>query len=263
MKLQIFKRSSVTYFNASRFFPPEVRQEVAGLYTYVRKVDDFVDREVADKEGLEQMWRDTKEGWAGQVPRDPVVREFVDLALKYNFEWAWIEAFWWAMRQDLIKKDYKTWEELEKYIYGSAEVVGLMMARLMRLPADAEKLARVQGRAMQFINFVRDVKEDWDLGRVYLPLTDRKKFGVKKPGDQGWEQLLRFEVERYRRMQKEAEKGYRYLPRKYRVAVKTAADMYSWTAEEIYRDPTVVWRRRVKPGVWRVLARGIANTFWI
>lgn len=260
MKQEIFKKGSVTYYYASWFFPAGIRDEVGTLYAYVRQVDDLVDKKLPETARAGRMYSQTGAAWEGKKVQDPIVGEFVRLAKSKDFEWEWIEAFWRAMKWDLVRKDYQTWRDLENYIFGSAEVVGLMMAKIMRLPSEAMGPARMQGKAMQFINFVRDVKEDWELGRVYLPLEDRERFGVKKIGDGGWKDLIRFEIGRYRELQRGAETGYKFLPFKFKVAIKTAAEMYNWTANQIDKDPDVVWVKKVKPKKWRVLLQGLKNS---
>ena len=90
----------------------------------------------------------------------------VELMNKYQFEPQWIEAFLDAMEADLHKKTYHTIDELLAYIYGSAEVVGLMMAQIMNLPESSWEAAKAQRKAMQLINFIRDIAEDNQLGRV-------------------------------------------------------------------------------------------------
>ncbi len=134
-------------------------------------------------------------------------------------------------------------------MYGSAEVIGLMMATLMKLPEKAYASARIQGKAMQMLNFIRDIKEDIELGRQYIPNADMKKLQVKTitPQDPHIKDLIRFELDRYFALQKEAERGYKYIPRAYLIPIKTAADLYTWTARKIGKDPLVVFTKKIKP----------------
>ncbi len=102
---------------------------------------------------------------------------------------------------------------------------------------------------MQMLNFIRDIKEDIELGRQYIPNADMKKLQVKAitPQDPHIKELIRFELDRYFALQKEAEKGYKYIPRAYLIPIKTAADLYIWTARKISKDPLVVFRKKIKP----------------
>jgi phytoene synthase len=82
------------------------------------------------------------------------------------------------MQMDIDKREYKTLDDTLEYIYGSAEVIGLFMAQIMGLPEEAHDFAKMQGRAMQFINFIRDIDEDITLGRRYFPTQDLKEFSL-------------------------------------------------------------------------------------
>jgi len=103
-----------------------------------------------------------------------LIDEFVALAHEHHFQRAWIEAFFAAMRMDTEKYFYNTYAELEAYMYGSAEVVGLMMTTLIGYTGESDEVflyARRLGEAMQYTNFLRDIGEDRnDHHRVYMPL---------------------------------------------------------------------------------------------
>lgn len=258
-KSAIFRNASTTYYYSSIFFDGQVKIDVFSLYAYVRTVDDFIDTAEQDLKAFEQWWKETRSCWKTGQSEVKVIREFVELAKRKHFEWEWIEGFWKAMRLDLTKKTYTSFSELEEYIYGSAEVIGLMMARILDLPKAADHTARLQGKAMQLINFIRDVDEDMDLARVYIPQDTLRKFGVEPLRHGDWSTALRFEIERYRDIQAQAAKGYKYIPKKYLIPIKTAADMYMWTAEQIYKKPSIVWSRKLKPSKLHVMAQAVRN----
>ena len=260
---EIFKRGSKTYFNSSRFFPPEARRDVTRLYGFVRKADDFVDEVPQNRAGFERFVADFHRARDGQASGDVIIDSFVELEARRGFEYAWTDAFLHSMRLDTEKSRYESLEETLEYIYGSAEVIGLFMARIMQLSSEADHYARMLGRAMQYINFIRDIDEDLQLGRRYLPL---ERSGL---GELSEEQARRYphrfaafvreHLRRYYEWQREAEKGYRYLPHRYLVPIKTAADMYAWTGNVIHREPEVVFRRKVKPGKGRIIRHGMQN----
>ncbi len=143
------------------------------------------------------------------------------------------------------------------------------MNRLLGVPKDADSYARKLGQAMQIVNFIRDINEDRGLGRVYLPQQDLKKFGLQSENilnnpvqyEKEISELIRFEVGRYYRYQEEAKKGYEYLPHRFKVAIKTASDMYNWTARKIEANPMIVFQKKVKPQKRRVLVQGLYNLF--
>ena len=154
-------------------------------------------------------------------------------------------------------------DELIAYMNGSAEVIGLFMTRILGLPASAEAYARMQGRAMQLINFIRDIQEDQLLGREYLPEENRRpgllceKTAKMYPGE--FKKYVRALLQTYHVWQKEAEQGYKFIPRRYLIPIKTAADMYLWTANTIEKDPFVVYRRKVKPAKPAIFWQALRN----
>jgi 15-cis-phytoene synthase len=257
---KIFKKGSVTYFYSSLFFPPSVREKVATLYAFVRVADDFVDSTPQKKQEFQDFVTQTWEFWEGKTISNEIIINFINLSKKIQVQKSWIEAFLQAMGQDLYKKEYKNNGELNTYMYGSAEVIGLMMARILNLKEESLPFAALQGKAMQLINFIRDIKEDEKMGRIYLPLDDRKKFNAEfsDKNSENWKNLIRFEIEKYFEIQKEAEKGYKFIPLKFRVPIMTAAGLYTWTANEIYKNPFVVWEKKIKPSKIRVFVMALS-----
>jgi 15-cis-phytoene synthase len=260
---EVFRKGSRTYFNSSLFFPRAVRDDVFVLYAFVRTADDFVDATPQDAAGLAAFHASWERARAGAAVDDPIVASFAALARRRGLEPAWVDAFFASMEMDLHKRRYETLEETLRYIYGSAEVIGLFMARLMGLPAEAHYGAARLGRSMQYINFLRDVHEDLGLGRTYLPLADSGLADLREETARGnpaaFAAFMRRQLDLYRGWQAEAEAAYPFLPRRFLIPIRTAADMYNWTAAVIAADPFVVYRRKVKPGRTRILLRIVRN----
>ncbi len=188
------------------------------------------------------------------------MRNMVELSMRKGFDDSWVEAFLNAMESDIYKKSYYTIEELLKYMYGSAEVIGLFMMKILDLPDDSMHYARMLGRAMQFLNFIRDVQEDLYLGRQYLPIEDMEKFGINKMDcSQGFEEFMRYEINRYFEFETEAERGFKFIPARYLVPIKTASEMYKWTALRIRKSPCVVLSKKVKPKRRKIVVTAIKN----
>lgn len=273
----IFKRGSTTYYFSSKFFPRKVRHDVFRLYSFVRVADDYVDEQPPKPKKLEELETRYKAAIADtnfeSITHDwddldtRVVKNMVQVSRKYKFDPSWVPAFLEAMKADISAKPRQTIDSSLEYVYGSAEVIGLMMAKIMNLPDEAFRAAKLQGRAMQWINFVRDIAEDNELGRQYIPAADLKKFGLKdlreetaRANPDAFKKLVNMQIKRYRDWQKEASTGFSYIPRRLRVPLETAADMYSWTAEEIEKDPFIIFTKKVKPRKRRVLSRVGLNT---
>ncbi|MGB9838363.1 phytoene/squalene synthase family protein [Methanothermobacter sp.] len=262
----IFKRGSKTYFYSTLFFPPKVRRDVFILYSFLRKADDYVDRIPQDTEGFYDFVERYRAAFSGERTGDVVVDSFAELSVRKSFNTEWTEAFLRSMEMDITVSSYRTMADLEEYLLGSSEVVGLFMASIMGLDTDSYPHARYLGRAMQYVNFIRDIAEDIELGRLYFPLTELERFDLEsldlgeiKGREDNFRAFLRAQIDIYRDWQSRAEEGYRYIPYRYLVPIKTAADMYLWTSRIIERDPLIVYRRKVKPSRGRVVSGALLN----
>jgi len=262
----IFRKGSRTYFYSSLFFPMHIRREVFILYGFVRKTDNYVDVVPQDRGGFYEFREKYYQAKQGKETGDIVIDSFVRLAEKKGFQDEWIEAFLHSMELDLTKKRYETIDEVLEYIYGSAEVIGLMMAKIIGLPKESFEHAKYLGRAMQYINFIRDIAEDLDLGRVYFPQTDLRKHGLEnltpehvKEHPDRFTAFLQTQLDRYCHWQEQAEEGYRFIPKRYLISIKTASEMYHWTAEQIAHHPFIVYDMKVKPMISKIILTVIFN----
>jgi phytoene synthase len=262
----IFRRGSVTFFTSSLFLPAAERRDVFTLYAFVRVADDFVDRRPQLSSEYVEFKADFAAACSGERARSPVVARFVELQRRKGLERPWVDAFFEAMDADLSVATYPTLEALERYMYGSAEVIGLMMARVLGLPGESLPYARLLGRAFQYINMVRDVEEDAGLGRCYMPADRLAHFGLESLDHatatampDAFADFMREQVAQYRAWQARAEVGFRHIPPAYRVPIRSASDMYGFTAGRIFDDPFVVLRRKVKPARARVMWRVACN----
>ena len=272
---QIFKAASKTYYWSSKFFPEATRDDVFKLYSFVRIADDFVDAVPQDKKSFNQL----RKAWIkilkdGKAPSKKMhtdtrlaVQNMFDVYTKYGFEKAWVRAFLDAMEADTVKKEYATLKETKKYMYGSAEVIGLMMAKIIGVPEKAYPAAMAQGRAMQYINFIRDISEDNSMGRQYIPTQQLKKYGLpslsvadayKHPA--AFRECIEAQLAYYQKWQSEADKSFKYIPRTQRIAVRTAVDMYNWTADTIAENPFIVFDKKIKPSKSRVVVRALMRS---
>ncbi len=275
---EIFQNGSTTYYWSSTFFPRRVRDDVFKLYSFVRVVDDLIDQKKPDTQSFERVvkrWKTIKRSLGKPSKKvddsalEHVLANIAYVVHRYECEPAWVDAFLKSMQMDLDKRRYFSLKDTQEYMYGSAEVIGLMMAKIMGLPEAATEYARLQGRAMQYINFIRDIADDMVLGRAYFPAEELTMFGLKdlskkeahkKPAE--FREFIEFQLHRYGEWQTEAAHGFRYIPRRQRAALRTAVDMYNWTAEKIKEDPFVVYEHRVKPTKQRVVLRGVVRSLY-
>lgn len=268
---EIFKKGSITFFSATLFFPAVQKKAVFDLYAFVRVFDDFVDCEPPQKTeyfNLKTEYYSVLKGEATESlvseKNSEVVRNFVALQREFDFKQEWIESFFESMEMDLTKTSYATLQETEYYIYGSAEVIGLMMAKIMKLDEASYPAARALGKAFQYMNMIRDVADDLTLGRMYLPEEELRKFGLneisKVEAEANPEQFNKFiqaQIVIYKGWREQAKSGFHYIPRKYLVPIKIALNLFDDTIETISQNPHVVFERKVKPSKGQVAATAI------
>ncbi|WP_393971790.1 phytoene/squalene synthase family protein [Oxyplasma meridianum] len=267
-KEDIFRKGSKTYFNSSRFFPDEYRNDVTIFYSFVRVADDLVDKVPQDADGFYHFMDTYMRSLSGGFSGYSVVDDFVSLMEKKGIEPNLVESFFKAMKMDLTKTRYETMAELCDYMHGSAEVIGLIMRRILDLPKVAEEYASLLGRSMQFLNFVRDVREDNELGRMYLPADSARKFGLNslrendvKGKEEDFSSFIKENLDIFFEWDREARKGFRFIPKRLLIPIITAQNMYAWTARKIFRNPMIVFRNKVKPSKGRILLEIFKNWF--
>ena len=241
----IQKAHSRTYYFSTQFFPPPVRPGVHALYAFMRYADEIVDNPGVTSleeqlEGLRAFERETMAAVAGEPVANPVLRAYADTVRTSGIEPAHITAFMDSMKMDTRVFRYETFRELEVYTYGSAAVVGLMMCRVAGVKnAKANRPAEALGVAMQLTNFLRDIGEDWRRGRVYLPLEDLERFEYREEDlrngvvDKRFVELMKFEIDRARRLYAVADRGMKYIPRGRRYPVYVARRLYAAILDRI------------------------------
>ena len=171
---------STSFSSAVRMLAPSIRQHIYNIYGFVRFADEIVDSfHDYDKEQLFSLFEaDLANALRDGISLNPVLNAFQHTANKYNIGSDLIDAFMKSMKQDLVKKDYGSFEEYNEYIYGSADVVGLMCLKVF-VNSDQSRydelapMAMRLGSAFQKVNFLRDLKADTEeLERNYFPMLN-------------------------------------------------------------------------------------------
>ena len=271
---RVQKAHSRTYYFSTRLFPAEVRPRVHALYAFMRYADEIVDSPHdlpldAQLDALEAFEAETMAAVAGEVVSNPVLRAYADTVRSCGIDPATIKAFMESMKMDTRVFRYPTFEDLEVYTYGSAAVVGLMMCRVVgAAQGEADPHAEALGVAMQLSNFLRDIGEDWRRGRVYLPLEDLRAFGYAEEDlaagvvDERFVDLMRFEIDRARRLYAYADEGIGFIPRGRRYPVVVARELYAAILDRIEAQRYDVYGRRAevsRPAKVAVAARRAAG----
>jgi phytoene synthase len=187
----------------------------------------------------------------GEPAGNPVLHAFANTARSHGISSETVRAFMKSMKMDTHVFRYPTYEDLEEYTYGSAAVVGLMMCRVVGVVDEsANAHAEALGVAMQLSNFLRDVREDWSRGRIYLPLEDLERFDYTErdlslgAADERFEALMRFEISRARKLYEVADEGMRYIPQGRRFPVMVARELYAGILDSIESQNYDVFSQR-------------------
>jgi phytoene synthase len=190
----------------------------------------------------------------------PVLKAVVHTVRAFDVDPDCVRRFLRSMTLDLSVSTYETFDDLLDYMDGSAAVIGEMMLPILE-PSSPEAFgpARDLGIAFQLTNFLRDVGEDLDRDRVYLPQEDVRKFGAGaalagRHVTPEWVALMRFEIDRTRDYYRSADRGIPFLPLSARPCIAGARELYAGILELIEAAGYDVFRRRARVPTWRKLA---------
>lgn len=236
------KRHGTTYYWSTMVLPPEKRPHVHALYGFARYADDIVDdlgpvpvskRAAALEDFGNRFFHDLGVGYSD----DPVLKAVVHTVRRLEIDPDCFRRFLRSMTMDLTVERYETWPDLLVYMDGSAAVIGEMMLPVLEpMHPEATPHARDLGNAFQLTNFLRDVSEDLDRGRVYLPQEDVRRFGVALEDRRctpEFVELMKFEIARCRDLYVSADNGLEMLPGKSRRAISAARQLYSRILDKI------------------------------
>ncbi|AKT50330.1 phytoene/squalene synthase family protein [Arsenicicoccus sp. oral taxon 190] len=254
----ITRRHGTTYYWGVALLPLERRRHVHAVYALCRAADDIVDDEGATSpeqvaqttRRLEAFRHTVLQAVDGAPVDDPVLAAVVRTLRSCALDQAVLDRFFGAMAADLTTTRYETWEDLLGYMDGSAAVIGEMMLPVLR-PTTPEALgpARALGLAFQLTNFIRDVAEDLDRGRVYLPQADLRAHGadpaLRRVTPQ-WRTFLAEQIERNRALYAEADRGIPLLPGASARCVATARLLYSQILDRIEAADHDVFSSRIR-----------------
>ena len=183
----VIKRYSTSFYFSSSLLSKSIRQDIFNIYGFVRLADEIVDtfHEYPKKELLEDFESELWRSLDNKISLNPILNSFQHTVNKYSISKDLISSFLDSMKMDLEKKEYNSVEEYKKYIYGSADVVGLMCLKVFVRGSedsydDLSPFAISLGSAFQKVNFLRDLKDDSNiLSRVYFPNVDMDNFNDK------------------------------------------------------------------------------------
>ncbi len=260
---ELNRRYGTTYYWSTKLLPRVKRHHVWALYGFCRYADDIVDDlgpvDVATRTAaLDDLEARCFAALAAGRSDHPVLKALVHTVRAFDLDPDCFRRFLRAMRMDLTIDRYATYGDLLDYMDGSAAVIGEMMLPILEpLEPDALAPARDLGLAFQLTNFLRDVGEDLERGRVYLPVEDLDRFGADPRArrvDDAWVALMRFEIDRCRRLYTSADRGIAMLPPTSARCVRAARVLYSEILDEIEAAGYDVFQQRARVPTTRKLA---------
>jgi phytoene/squalene synthetase len=233
----VIKRYSTSFYFSSSLLSKSIRQDIFNIYGFVRLADEIVDtfHEYPKKELLEDFESELWRSLDNKISLNPILNSFQHTVNKYSISKDLISSFLDSMKMDLEKKEYNSVEEYKKYIYGSADVIGLMCLKVFVRGSessydDLSPFAISLGSAFQKVNFLRDLKDDSNiLSRVYFPNVDMNNFNEKTKK----EIILEIEKDFAN-----AVKGIDKLPKNSKFAVYIAYRYYNKLLKKLKHTPS-------------------------
>jgi len=257
-----------TYYLATRLLPLEKRPYVHALYGFARYADEIVDdlkstltpdeKKVALTSWSEKILSEIESAHS----TDYIGRALVDTVNRWQIPTHYFAAFLDSMAMDLTITEYANYEDLLKYVYGSAAVIGLEMVHVLGVRREEdwqEALAGAQklGIAFQLANFIRDVGEDLERGRIYLPMDELAAYEIDRGRlearvvDRNFIEALRFQIARVRQLQKEANATIDLLNPEAVGCIRAASELYCGIVDEVEKIGYQVFIKRAKTSTWR------------
>ena len=257
-----------TYYLATLLLPPEKRPFVHALYGFARYADEIVDDLAStltddEKANSLKQWgegviSDIKSGNSDDV----IGKALVDTVKRFDIPIQYFQAFLHSMAMDLTITEYQEYEDLQEYVYGSAAVIGLQMVSVLGIEKgvsidEVNGAAEKLGVAFQLANFIRDVGEDLDRGRVYLPIAELQAHGVtremleRKVLTPEIKSALKEQIERVRKLQQESMVGINMLAKQSRACIQAASELYCGIVDEVEKIDYQIFTKRAKTSNWR------------
>lgn len=252
---EMARREAKNFYWGFISLPHDQRMAIYALYNFARQVDDDVDdaprpelipQRLAAQRARVRRCMEMNDGGG-----DPVTHVLCRAVRRYDIPEAELQALIDGVERDCTQTRYETWADLREYCMLVASVVGRMCVRIFGF-SDPAALQRADdlGLALQLTNILRDVREDAEMGRVYLPHEDLRRFGISyeamlrgEPGP-GWNALVAFETRRARELFESGYQVLRYIPRRPAACVQTMAGIYEGILQKIERDPQLPLRER-------------------
>jgi phytoene synthase len=252
---ELAKREAKNFYYGFVLLPPAKRQAIYAVYAFARRCDDIVDDDLERDEKVRQLagYRRRLEECLHGRPSGPVFLALQDTVRRYSIP---PEYFWQlvdGVEMDLTVRRYPTFADLQRYCYGVASTVGLISIEVFgyRDGQQARQHAEDLGIALQLTNILRDIREDAQRDRIYIPQDEMERFGYSEAdifggiANEPFLHLMRFQVERARGYFERGRRLLPLLPRRSRACTAVLLGIYARMLERVEARPFAVLRERV------------------
>jgi phytoene synthase len=274
--LRLTRHHAKTFYFASHVLPVQKRRDAYAVYAFCRHVDDQIDLAPDETARLRALADLSHLLHAAYLPEEraetlerslPWLRAFRETIRRRGIPAVYFEDLLKGVEMDRSQVRIQTWEELERYCYHVASVVGLIMVHVLTEPVpDLLKPARDLGTAMQLTNILRDIAEDWQRDRLYLPADELEKFGLTADDfaqqriSEPFRAMMRFQIGRARAYYSYGEPGIAKLPADgSRHCARLMSAIYGGILDEIERVDYQVFQGRVRVSFPRKIWLALTN----
>ena len=252
--------SGSSFYYAFLFLPKERREAITAFYAFCREVDDVVDdaKDMSVAAQKLSWWRsEVHQAFLGK-PSHPVMQALMPLATNYRITESQLTAVITGCEMDLSQTRYLEFANLKQYCHLVAGVVGEVAAQIFgQTQEQTTEYAHTLGLAFQLTNIIRDVGEDLDRGRIYLPIAELQSHGVTREMLEDKiltpqiKSALKEQIERVRRLQRESAIGIKMLSIQSRACIQAASELYCGIVDEVEKIDYQIFSKRAKTSNWR------------
>jgi len=252
---QIARSRAKNFYYSFLLLSREQKNAMCAIYAFMRYCDDISEGADASRSAIEQWRRELDQALQGQYAENPLWPAFHDTVKRYAMPHDYFYEMIDGVSTDLEPRQVQTFDELYRYCYQVASVVGLTIVHIFGFESpEALQLAEKCGIAFQLTNILRDVREDLENGRVYIPAQDIAKFGANlKNRDENFLRLMRFEAERARAYYQESRPLIDLVHRRSRPSLWAIIEIYRRLLDRIERSNFDVLDRRIRVPTWEKL----------
>jgi 15-cis-phytoene synthase len=245
-----------------KLLPRHKRSATYSLYAFCRLTDNIVDDNFSKpslflKKNISNWKKELETALKTKNSANPVLNAFAQTVEEYKIDHKLPFELIKGVEMDITKQRYDTFKEFEEYCYLVASVVGLMMCQIIGYSTNkALEKAIILGKAMQLTNNLRDIWEDYNKGRIYLPREDLENFGYTEQDlkhrriNENYRQMMKAYIQRARRLYSEGEEGLKYLDPSGRFSIKTASILYSKILDGIEKNDYDIFSQRIVVSGW-------------